>query len=107
MRELPRFEVQSMKKTILFSLVLTGVGMASAALPPQYQNLKDLDVMVEYIREHPEVAAGLRSIDLGALTVHYGHRCQAVFGRQALPKPPGWVGPADPLELKRSGCSDD
>lgn len=38
-----------MKKAVLFSVVLTGVGIASAALPPQYQNMKDLDVMVEYI----------------------------------------------------------
>ena len=96
-----------MKIAVLFSLIFAGVGIASAALPPQYQNMKDLDVIVEYIRAHPEAAAGLRSIDLGALTVYYGHNCKAVFGRKAIAKPPGWVGPADPLELKSSGCSDD
>ena len=100
-------KVRSMKIAVLFSVIFAGVGIASAALPPQYQNMKDLDVIVEYIREHPEVAAGLRSIDLGALTVYYGHHCKAVFGRKAIAKPPGWVGPADPLELKSSGCSDD
>jgi hypothetical protein len=96
-----------MKIAVLFSLIFAGVGIASAALPPQYQNMKDLDVIVDYIREHPEVAAGLRSIDLGALTVYYSHNCQAVFGRKAIAKPPAWVGPADPLELKSSRCSDD
>lgn len=96
-----------MKKAVLLPVVFAGVGIASAALPPQYQNMKDLDVIVEYIREHPEVASGLKSIDLGTLTVYYGHHCKAVFGRQAIVKPPGWAGPAAPLELKRSGCSDD
>ena len=100
-------KLRSMKKAVLFSVVFTGVGIASAALPPQYQNMKDLDMIVEYIREHPEVASGLKSIDLGALTVYYGHNCKAVFGRKAIAKPLGWVGPADPLELKSSGCSDD
>lgn len=90
----------------LLAAGLTCVAIANAALPPRYQNMKDLDFMVEYVRQHPEVAAGLRSIDLGELTIHYGHDCKAVFGREATPKPQGWVGPADPLELKSSGCPD-
>lgn len=96
-----------MKKTVLFSVVLTGVGIPSAALPPQYQNMKDLDVILEYIRAHPAVCSGLKLTDLSPMTVYYGHNCKVVFGIKASPKPPGWVGPADPLELQSSGCSDD
>jgi hypothetical protein len=96
-----------MKRFALLIGFFACAGIAEAALPPQYQNLKDLDFLVAYIREHPAVASELRSIDLDALTVHYGRNCKAVFGRKAIPKPPGWVGPADPLELKSSGCSGD
>ena len=96
-----------MKRLVLLTAGLACVGIASAALPPQYQNMKDLDFMVAYVRQHPEVAAGLRSMDMGELTIHYGRDCKAVFGRTATPKPKGWVGPADPLELKSTSCPDD
>ena len=41
-----------------------------AALPPQYQNAKDLDVMVEYVKAHPAVAAAIRSIDMQNYVIH-------------------------------------
>jgi hypothetical protein len=75
-----------------------------AALPPQYQNAKDLDVMVAFVKQHAVVMSSLRSLDLQAQVIHFGKDCQAVFGRASTPKPPGWAGPADPLEFKNSTC---
>jgi hypothetical protein len=95
-----------MNKLTLLPLAFACAGTAQAALPPQYQNMKDLEVMVDYVRQHPEVAAGLRSIDMGDKTIYYGHDCKAVFGRKSIPRPPGWVGPADPLEPKDTRCPD-
>lgn len=80
---------------------------AEAALPPQYQNAKDLDVMVAYVRQKPRVMSSLRSLDLQAKIVYFDKDCQIVFGRASTPKPPGWAGPADPLEFKSSTCPVD
>lgn len=85
-------------------LLLLTAQTALAALPPRYQNVKDLDVMVEFIKRNETVASTLSLIDVDSYTVYFGEDCQAVFGREARPKPPGWVGPADPLVFKRSNC---
>ncbi len=93
-----------MRRVIVLSIVFTIVQCAAAALPPRYQNIKDLDVMVDFIKAHPKVASGLRSIDMVEYTVYFGSGCKAVFGRKTTPKPPGWAGPADPLEFKKATC---
>jgi len=77
---------------------------AIAALPPRYQSIEDLDVLVDYIKKHPEVASTLESIDFLEYTIYFGNGCKVVFGRKSTTKPPGWVGPADPLEFKKSNC---
>ncbi|XPS84766.1 hypothetical protein Dvar_27840 [Desulfosarcina variabilis str. Montpellier] len=41
-----------MKKIICLSIFLIIAGYAIAALPPRYQNIKDLDVMVDYIKKN-------------------------------------------------------
>lgn len=94
-----------MKRIMFLSIFLLMAQSAFAALPPQYQNVKDLDVMVNYIKKHQEVASTLKSIDLSNYTVYFGDGCKAVFGRKSTTKPAGWVGPADPLEFKYSNCS--
>jgi hypothetical protein len=38
--------------------------LAIAALPPQYQDVKDLELMVNYIKANADVAATVESIDL-------------------------------------------
>ena len=47
---------------------LTSFGLVeqivSAALPPKYQNLKDLEVLVEFIKAHDMISSALKSIDL-------------------------------------------
>jgi hypothetical protein len=75
-----------------------------AALPPQYQNVKDLEVMVNYVKANPDVAATVKSIDLQNKTVNYGQDCQATFERRLSTKPMGWVGPAEPLQFKTIYC---
>lgn len=80
---------------------------AQAALPPQYQNRRDLEVMLTFIQQHPRVEAGLNGIDLDAYTVRYERECIASFMRDVQPKPQGWVGPLDPLIFKESTCALD
>lgn len=96
-----------MKKLLRWMAVAPCLPAANAALPPQYQNMKDLDVMVQFVRAHPSVAAELNSIDLGKYRIHFGNDCTAVFGRASTIKPPGWVGPADPLEFQDANCPVD
>ena len=93
-----------MMRIIFLSIILLISQYAIAALPPQSQNINDLDVMVEYIKDHPEIASSLKSINLSEYTIYFDHDCKAVFGRKSTVKPSGWVGPADPLEFKRSSC---
>jgi hypothetical protein len=88
---------------LLFLLALP----AQAALPPQYQNRRDLDVMLAFIQQHPRVEAGLNGIDLDTYSVRYERECIATFERDVQPKPPGWVGPLDPIVFKSSNCDLD
>ena len=87
--------------SVLGSLLASPV---RAALPPQYQNVKDLEVMVNYVKVNPDVAGTLKSIDLENQTVNYGKDCQATFERKPSTKPMGWVGPAEPLQFKAVNC---
>ena len=94
-----------MKKIIvlLFTLTLP----AHAALPPKYQNRRDLEDILAFIQQHPRIEAGLNAIDLDAYTVRYERECIATFVRDVQPKPPGWVGPLDPIIFKSSSCDLD
>lgn len=87
---------------LLFGAALTS--SASAALAPQYQNPKDLDVLIAFIKQHPKVMSSLISIDFRLKTVTYSEDCVAKFARAQKPTPPGWVGPAAPLEFSSSNC---
>ena len=80
--------------------------MSFAALPPEYQNIKDLKVIVNYIEDNEKILSTLESIDFENFTVRYNNGCIATFGRKHTPKPEGWVGPADPLEFKTTSCSE-
>ncbi len=93
-----------MKTCLLAAVGMTAALSANAALPPKYQNEKDLRVMVAFAQEHPRIMQSLQSIDLQHFLIRFGDGCQVEFGRAYTPKPRGWVGPADPLEYKRSNC---
>ena len=54
----------------------------SAALPPKYQNIKDLDVLVEFIKAHDMISSALKSIDLEKHTIIYRDDCVAKFDRE-------------------------
>ena len=91
----------------ILTAMLATLFYASAAwamLPPKYQNADDLSVMIGFIKKHDRVMETLKSIDFANFSVYFGDDCKAVFGRKAVPKPPGWVGPADRLEFKSSNC---
>lgn len=83
----------------LTTALLLSCTAAHAALPPQYQNQKDLRVIFDYLVEHDDVMASLRSIDMDNMIVHYGwqEHCQLRFKRKQVSRPEGWVGPAEDL----------
>ena len=93
-----------MKKIILVLIVLFIALPAQAALAPEYQNPKDLEVMVRFVKEHPRVLSSLQSIDFENHTVNFAPYCKAKFGRKKIFRPSGWAGPAAPLEFKESNC---
>ncbi|QUS61495.1 hypothetical protein [Synechocystis sp. PCC 7338] len=90
-----------------FSMAIVQRAPGIAALTPQYQNIKDLEVMVNYIKKSPNVAATLKSIDLENQTINYGQDCRIGFERKPSTKPPGWVGPAEPLQFKAVNCLEE
>jgi hypothetical protein len=95
-------------KRIVFSLIFSiFIGISEAALPPQYQNQRDLNVMVEYIREHPIVASVLKQISLKNFTIYFDDSCEVIFGRQEIDRPYLMPGPLAPLEFKRATCPVD
>lgn len=95
----------SMKKMMTFVSVVLSPLSSMAALAPEYQNERDFEVLINFVKSHEEVLATLRSIDFDNFTVHFGNNCEALFARGVTLRPPGWVGPAAPLELKSSTCS--
>lgn len=89
-------------KRIAFTLAALVVSsVTSAALPPRYQNERDLDVLVSFVHSHPEVLESLRSIDFDRMQVRYGSDCVAQFGRGEVPPMPG---PAPALRFESSTC---
>ena len=87
----------------MLSLIL--MSPVFAALPPQYQNANDLDVMVNYVKQHPTVAAAIKSIDMGGYVIHFGEACTVQFARAASSD--NRPGPAAALEFKRANCPVD
>ena len=79
---------------------------ATAALAPNYQNIRDLEVMLQFLREHSYVAGTVTSLDLRQYVIHFGKDCQATFEREPrdMSKPP-MPGPQAPLVFKSANCS--
>ncbi len=88
----------------LIALALLVAAPAWAALPPQAQNLRDLDTMVRWLQHHPHAANTVQRIDLQRHTIEYGDHCVVIFKRDAPPSTPGWVGPVGALRFERSNC---
>ncbi len=88
-------------RIVLSALLFVCTTSAIAALPPQYQNAKDLDAMAAFIKQHDWVMANLKSIDLETKTVHFGTDCRIEFVREYELDQPG---PAAPLVFKESTC---
>ena len=79
---------------------------AIAVMAPEYQNMIDLNVMISYIEENPDVSSTLKCIDFSEFTIYYGDGCRARFDRQQVSHPIDWVGPEAPLELKDVSCDE-
>lgn len=77
---------------------------ASAALAPNAQRLIDLEVMVDFARQHREVATRLRFIDVEKAVVAWAEGCEAHFSRPVVMHLPGWAGPQPRLKYDRSNC---
>jgi hypothetical protein len=87
-----------------FAALLLTAQASFAALPPRYQNAKDLDVMVGFIKSHERVLSTLKSIDFEHYVIVYQNDCKAVFARKHVDRSAGWVGPAEPLEFESATC---
>ena len=59
------------------------------ALPPHFQNMKDLEVMVRFIEEHPKVASQLKSIDFKAKRIYFDDEGIVDFGRERIKRERG------------------
>ena len=93
-------------------LCVFAFSFAFSALPPQYQNKKDLTAMISFIDQHPQdVLSGLMKIDLVEKKVYFmkqGKSCIASFKRLPAKKGNGEMimpGPAADLVLDRTFCT--
>lgn len=86
------------------SVTLALLASAHAALPPYAQNQRDLEVMLDFIKQYRQVGDSLNSISLDDYTVRFADTCIAQFERRKNTMPPGWVGPSPGLEFKSSSC---
>lgn len=91
-------------KALMIVMVVFSVGTASAALPPQAQQNRDLEVMQQFVQAHSYVQQTLRFIDSTNFIVHYAEDCEARFSRKRRFVLPGWVGPEAPLVFQHSNC---
>ncbi len=103
---------QYLRQGFLVIAVLFLLGQSAfAALPPQYLNIRDLDVMVKFIKEHTgsNIAYSLKSIDCERNIIHFGNGCKALFDRggpvasRENPPPPG---PEAVLRFRRFDCDE-
>ncbi len=95
------------KSLILLSGVLMSAGvLAVGALPPKYQNIKDVKAMLEVVESNDLMASGLQSINIEEGVVYFRDECRAVFRRESSQEdqPHGFVGPAAPLVLDHIEC---
>ena len=75
-----------------------------SALPPLYQNDRDLNVMLDFLNSHSIVKSGLNSINFDAKIIYYNRECKIYFKRKSANHPRGWVGPAEALIFDRASC---
>ena len=93
---------------MVYRILLLGILITSqsalAALAPKYQNAKDFDVIIAFIKTHDRVMETLVSIDFRKYVIHFDDNCEVIFTRKEVDRPQGWTGPAEPLEYLSSSC---
>lgn len=92
-----------MKLFVVF-LVMAMAIPAYAALPPAENNLRDVRAMVNFLREHPYVAANLNTIDIGNRLIMFNGGCFVYFQRVERELNPDRVGSQPVLQFYKSTC---
>lgn len=95
----------SFLKRASIGVLLAWSAFGNAALAPSAVHLRDLDTMVNFVRDHHFVATTLESINLTSLSVFYNTDCEAKFTRRKpsllkLAQP----GPQPKIEFESSNC---
>lgn len=93
---------QTFKTFLLSTFIFSSTTFA--ALPPQVQDAKDLQVMEDFVQSHKKVSSTFKRINIYSKEVHFGKDCVATFARKFSFHLPGWVGPASDLEFKSTTC---
>jgi hypothetical protein len=65
-----------------------------------------LDVLVCFVHQNEEILVTLQAIDFQNKVIYYRNNCKAIFGRRDMSQLNGRVGPAEPLEFKKSICQN-
>jgi len=79
---------------------------AQSALSPTMMNVRDLNILVDFIEQHEKVAGTLELIDFSSYTVVFNHGCKAYFHRpKASFLTLSMPGPQPPIQFKSSSCS--
>ncbi|MGB2740329.1 MAG: hypothetical protein WBC60_07210 [Cognaticolwellia sp.] len=78
---------------------------AQSALSPTMMNLRDLNILVEFIEQHEKVAETLERIDFASYTIVFNNNCKVYFHRPkanlfTLSMP----GPQPSIQFKSSTC---
>jgi len=92
-------------KRVAIAVLLGWSVLGNTALAPSAVHLRDLDTMLDFIREHQYVAMSLESINLISLTIFYNNNCEAKFARsKSSVLSFGRPGPQPGIEFKSSSC---
>lgn len=98
-----------MKKrlSLLVVIFLASITTAFGVLPPLYQSTGDLSKIAEILNGLGRSEMYVKSVDLNKFSATMGSgnkTCQILFQRKVENHPPGWAGPAAPLEIKSNNC---
>lgn len=97
-------------KLVLFFVMVQSLN-AFAALPPQFQNSKDLGTMMDWLNlpENEVVLSHVKTISLENYSITYLNpnqegTCEVLFKREEVSRPRGWAGPASGLIFNKIAC---
>ncbi|MGH1372739.1 MAG: hypothetical protein ACRBBW_11920 [Cellvibrionaceae bacterium] len=101
-------KIRTMKSTtpvILGLLLNISWFSAHAALAPSVVTIRDLDVLVAFVKQHQKVADTLEMIDMRTHSILFDGDCLASFERPTSWNPMSRPGPQAEIEFKDATCS--